>query len=645
MNNRKIAQIVLIAVAYVLFGWLGLQIPFAGTQITLVWLPTGIAVAGVILWGNSVLPGIFIGAFLVNLLIGPSIHLAFGIAIGNTLAPLLSVVLLEQAGFNKNFQSKKDVALLIYSAAVGMTISSILGVLNLYLANLLPLSALGSSWVSWWMGDTVGVLLGCPVLITLNKENLTQLTTKKFELGLWLAIAIIIAYFSFLYNYKDYGRTLPLAFLTFPMFVWAALRFGVTGAGLAAVSFSIAAAFGTATQLGTFYISDSHVSLFLLWTYMTSTVLTGLLITALLAESIKNERSLRNSEEMFRALYEASIDAHMLTDPSVGFIDVNMATVKLFGCADKNEMLKYSPATTSPEYQPDGILSATKALHMLDLSIKNGSHKFEWLHKRKDGTLFNAEVILNQINLSGKTLVHAIVRDITEQLKNERIKSEFISTVSHELRTPLTSIIGGLALVISGKVAEIPSGAQLLLEIAYRNSQRLVNLINDLLDIEKLEAGKAVIELTHQPLMPLIDQAMESAKNYGEQFHVKFVVNEQAEVNVAVNSGRLIQVLNNFLSNAAKFAYPGTDVKLNIKKKNNIVRVEVVNFGGGIPETFKDQIFQKFSQADSSNSRKISGTGLGLAISKELIEKMNGAIGFESDPGKETVFYFELPVE
>lgn len=241
----------------------------------------------------------------------------------------------------------------------------------------------------------------------------------------------------------------------------------------------------------------------------------------------------------------------------------------------------------------------------------------------------------------------ANVKRMREKLKeNDRLKDEFVSTVSHELRTPLTAIGGALSLSISGQLGPLPGPVLKLLDIAQKNSQRLAELINDLLDIDKLSVGKLELDLKVQLLMPIVDDALSSMTSYAQKYGVQIVLGARYEfLLVNVDARRLSQVLVNFLSNAAKFSPRGEDIILNLDVGFDKVKIEVIDHGNGIPESFHDKIFQKFSQADSSDSRSIGGTGLGLAIAKDLVENMNGTIGFISTEGVGSCFYVELPLE
>lgn len=234
-------------------------------------------------------------------------------------------------------------------------------------------------------------------------------------------------------------------------------------------------------------------------------------------------------------------------------------------------------------------------------------------------------------------------RDITERKEVDRIKNEFVSTVSHELRTPLTSLSGAIELILGGKMGETSDKIKNLLNMAHNNCFRLTNLINDILDIEKIEAGKMDFEIKTLELMPLIKQAIQLNQQFAQKFNVNIkLMEELSDILVQVDSSRLIQVLTNLLSNAIKFSEPGSAVELAIFRINDNIRISVTNYGAEIPQAFKSKIFQKFAQADSSDSRQKGGTGLGLNISKLIVEKMNGQIDFVSENNK-TTFYFDLP--
>jgi signal transduction histidine kinase len=226
-----------------------------------------------------------------------------------------------------------------------------------------------------------------------------------------------------------------------------------------------------------------------------------------------------------------------------------------------------------------------------------------------------------------------------------KAKSEFLAITSHELRTPLTSIKGSLALVVNGNIGSLPENINGMLTIALRNTDRLIRLVNDILDVEKIESGKLEYDFAPLNLSRLVSDAVETNKSYAEQFGVTFVLADIApEVPVYADGSRLTQVVANLLSNAAKFSPQGGEVKIKVDCGDNIAKATVIDEGPGIPEEMRDHIFDKFTQVDASDTRSIGGTGLGLNISKSIVKQHGGEINFDSKPGAGTQFFFTLPV-
>lgn len=225
-------------------------------------------------------------------------------------------------------------------------------------------------------------------------------------------------------------------------------------------------------------------------------------------------------------------------------------------------------------------------------------------------------------------------------------KGQFIASVSHELRTPLTSIIGSLGLIDAGiSSEEMPEQAMKLINMAYENGKRLSVLINDILDFEKLEAGRMEFKYRWLDLAHFLEQAIELNTPYADGYDVTLELEEPLpEVEVRADEQRLMQVMANLLSNAVKYSPAGGIVTVSVRTGDGNVRIAVSDRGPGVPEEFRSRIFQKFSQAGDSSTRKTKGTGLGLVISKSIVEKMGGKIDYESTEGEGATFYFDLPL-
>ena len=303
----------------------------------------------------------------------------------------------------------------------------------------------------------------------------------------------------------------------------------------------------------------------------------------------------------------------------------------------------------------DPILGLTKVAHQISRdqdyslrAVKVGSDEIAELVDHFNHMLAEIQSRDEALSQERETLVQ-----ISSEMKltmeaaesANRVKSEFLSTVSHELRTPLTAIGGSLGLLVAGVFGEMPAQADQMLQIANKNCQRLSYLINDLLDMEKLVAGKLNFDMQPHELMVLVRQALIDNEAYAGQFQVSYEVSQAADnVWVLVDAQRLQQVMANLLSNAAKFSPAGSTVRISVWQSQRGVVVEVRDQGSGISPDFHNRIFQRFSQGDASDTRQKGGTGLGLAITRELVERMGGHIGFESMPNRGTCFYFELPL-
>lgn len=248
---------------------------------------------------------------------------------------------------------------------------------------------------------------------------------------------------------------------------------------------------------------------------------------------------------------------------------------------------------------------------------------------------------------SGACYVVTVAVDISLRRRMEQMKTEFISTVSHELRTPLTAIRGALGMLVGGIAGEISEGARPLLDIAHKNSERLVRLINDILDIEKLEAGRLPFHFSRCHVQPLIEQALSDLKPYADEYSVTLrldLPDDGIRADINLDPDRFTQIMANLLSNAIKHSPADGVVSVDVRSDGDSVEIGVRDQGQGVPENFRSRIFERFAQADSSDARKRGGTGLGLAITHSLVQQMHGRIGFDSQEGQGSRFWLKFPL-
>jgi PAS domain S-box-containing protein len=318
---------------------------------------------------------------------------------------------------------------------------------------------------------------------------------------------------------------------------------------------------------------------------------------------------------------------------------VNEAAIIRTGLSQE-ELCKLTPIDMNSGYEKKFLLDQLEQLINGDTTEFN----YQSLHYNDDGTAMPVETFIELIRPEGEDpRFVAITSDISHELEIERTKTEFVSTVSHELRTPLTSIIGGIGLVRTGALGDVPEKAKKALDIAYQNSERLKNLINDILEIEKAESGMLNISFESLDITALIAEAIEANKGYGDEYSVTFVATgDNDPVYVDGDAERIMQVMSNLMSNAAKFSHKKGVIEISLTQNEKWVRASVKDFGSGIPVAAQPSIFDKFTQADSSDQRQKGGTGLGLSIAKSLAEAMGGTLGFTSKVGKGTTFFFDL---
>jgi PAS domain S-box-containing protein len=354
----------------------------------------------------------------------------------------------------------------------------------------------------------------------------------------------------------------------------------------------------------------------------------------------RRAEALARSEAGMRAIYASLVDGIIVLSPQGVIEFLNPAAERLFGYPP-GSLVGQSVGVLIPDGLRQANERATRRFVESGDSGVVGQKGLVYPALRRDGSRVEVEFSLAEMRSESGVRLVGVVRDVSERSALERMKSEFVAAVSHELRTPLTSIIGSLELAAEG---ELPDAGREFVEMARRNSVRLAALVNDVMDAARLDSGALSFEASRFDAAALAAEAVELNQSYAATRRVTLRLEEPcATAEIDADRGRLMQVMENLLSNAAKFSPEGGEVRVRVLRVGARVRFEVGDQGRGIPEEFKARVFERFAQADASDSREKGGTGLGLAIAKGLVERMGGAIGFDARAGGGTTFWFEMP--
>jgi two-component system, sensor histidine kinase and response regulator len=366
------------------------------------------------------------------------------------------------------------------------------------------------------------------------------------------------------------------------------------------------------------------------------------------------------SEQRFTLVFENSSDAHLLVDESGVILDCNQGAVRMHRAGSKSELIGRTPGELSPEYQPDGRLSSSVMHEAMERTTQDGSQRFEWTHLGRDGVLFTVEVSMTWVVVNGKRaffstahdnserkrIEQAIVRSREAALEASRLKSEFLANMSHEIRTPMNGVLGMLLLALD---SELTSEQREQLSAAQGSAEGLLAILNDILDLSKIEARKLTIEQIPLSVDELLRGSLQDTAMRAHVKNLELVVTvaEQVPRSIVGDPLRLRQILTNLIGNAIKFTSQGqvvVSVSTLPAEHDTLLALRVTDTGIGISRERQEQVFDAFQQADNSTTRRFGGSGLGLTICKELTSLMGGHLTLESELGVGSTFAVLLPL-
>jgi len=530
---RRVLEIAILTVAYVVTARFGLTMDAVAGFATLVWPPSGISLAALLLFGTRLWPGVFLGAVTANLLTGADPLTAFGIGCGNTMAAVTGTLWLERAEFHKSLDRMRDVFALFFLGCLASTmISASVGVLSLWLGGLVDFTKMAFTWRAWWVGDGLGVLLLAPVLLTVaHCKWRWPGRTLVLEAAVFTAAAAVLSMAVFGGMAERLGFDYqPLPFVLIPLMVWSGLRFGMLGATLAAVLIACFALWGTMHGLGPFTSDALHVKLLQFDLFVGVATMTALILASATSEALARESKLKLTENQLRMALDA--------------------------------------------------------------------------------------------------------------------RDEFLSIASHELRTPLSSL--SLQLQMTDRSLhldhEVPSMDVLAKSVtnSLRQVTSLTHLVDDLLDVSRIQTGRFTLNCRRFNLSALIQAVGERMQNQLDAAKCKLELKVEAGLLVRWDSNRTEQVLVNLLTNAIKYA-PGQPVCIEAAREGANIRLAVEDSGPGIPVEEHSRLFARFERA--SKDRRISGMGLGLYVVKQIVSAHNGTIQLDSGNGRGAKFSITMPVQ
>jgi PAS domain S-box-containing protein len=670
------ALIAFIAIVYFAAAELGLSLASAHINVTPVWPPTGIAIASLLIFGWRVWPAIFIGALAANLPTHVPIPTAFGIAFGNTLEGLLAIFLLNRGGrWHQSLKSVADVLWFVLCAAVlAPIVSATIGDLSLCLGGAAQWNKFADLWLTWWLGDGFGALILAPFLLAWSSG---EKISRRFvpEMSALLLMLFVVAMTIFGGWFPGPVKTYPLAYLCLPFLLWAALRFEQRVITSGIVLLAGVAVWGATKGYGPFIQKNPNVSLLLLLAFIGASTLMTLLVFAVISErkEVEGEKNeLANELGVHRRRVE-DIVAHVPGVVWEAWGDPNAATQRIgFVSSYVEKMLGYSEEEwlSTPNFwlsivHPDDKELAAQEAADKFASGAGGTSRFRWLHKDGHAIWVEAKSIV-VCDENGKPAgMRGLTMDITAAVRAEneraqllqresearaqaeeasRMKDEFLATVSHELRTPLNAVVGWSRLLRSGQLDQ--EGLTHALEVIERNAGAQRQIIEDLLDVSRIIAGKLKVNSRPVDLLLVIHAAIDVVRPAAEAKELRLRTHINAPgLMVKGDADRLQQVAWNLLANAVKFTPQGGEIDIFLGRSHALAEIRIEDSGPGIPADFLPRIFDRFTQADGSSTRKHGGLGLGLAIVRHLVELHGGTVtaGNRDEQGG-AVITIHLPV-
>ena len=652
-----------LAAVYFAAAELGLSLATLHSNVTPVWPPAGIAIVSLLIFGPRLWPGIFLGALAANLPTDIPAASALGIAIGNTSQALIAYwLLLRVVRWQGTLASVHEVLSFVVGAAVlAPVVSATIGSLSLCLGGV-GWDRFTSLWLTWVMGDGFGALIVGSLLLSWSKPG--RLTAHDWpEIASLFVSLLIVVLIVFAGWFPGPVKTYPLAYLCLPCLLWAALRFDQRMVTTSIVVMAAVAVWGASKGYGPFVQRNPNVSLLLLMSFVGMSSLMTLVVGGVMHErrraQVEKEKLVTELELNRRRIEDIVAHVPGVVWESWGKPGSDNYRTE-FVSSHIGKMLGYNAEDwlSTPQFGlqvlhlEDRERAVTEAAAIF-ASGKGGSSRFRMVHKDGREVWVEAQSVVvcdetGPVGMRGVTMditaaVHAEI-ERAELLRSEsqareeaeeasRLKEEFLATVSHELRTPLNAVVGWSRLLRAGQL-DAPAASHAI-EIIERNALMQKQIVEDLLDVSRIITGKLRINTQTLDLLLVIHAAMDAIRPAAEAKEIEIRSHFEAhDVIVKADVERLQQVFWNLLANAVKFTPARGTVDIYLRQEKALAEVRIEDSGPGIPLDFLPRIFERFSQADGSITRKHGGLGLGLAIVRHLVELHGGVVSARNRDGQ-----------
>ena len=684
---RYAVQVGVLAVLYFAAAKISLLLAIPPGYATAVWPPSGVAVAAVLLAGNRMWPGVWLGAALANLAVQASGVAALLLGTGNALEALVAAALIRRLiGIPTRFESGEDVFKFVAAAAVGATVAATIGVSAIALVGAKPLADFAINWWTWWQGDLTGIIVFAPLILFWTARPSRRVSSsKKIEATLFAVVLAAAGYIVFGSGTTSLGIS-PALLLTFPLIIWAALRFEQLEVSAAITALCAIAIVYTIVGRGPFASSSVNASLLLLLAFVSIVAVTGLVLSAVVGQRrrarealqqarddlelrvslrtqeleeanqslrqdivvrTKLEDELRRSEEKFRLLVGGIRDyAVFMLDPEGRIATWNEGAEAIKGYKAEEIIGEHFS-----RFYPQEAIDAKFPQMELEVAARVGRFEDEGWRLRKDGSAFWANVIITALfDSNGKLRGFAkVTRDMTERRRvvaleeSERKMNEFLAMLGHELRNPLAPIRNALDLM------RIQANGDSRLEWARsvidRQLTQLTRLVDDLLDVGRISSGKIALRKEPIEINAAVQRAVEASRPLADASRHTLEVRLSPEpLSVDGDLIRLAQVVLNLLTNAIKYTPAGGRIEVDVAREGAFAVVRVKDTGIGMSPELMPKVFDLFVQGERSLDRSEGGLGIGLTLVKRLVSLHGGTVSAHSDgPGRGSEFAISLP--